>query len=302
MATELKGEKTFFLPFNQGSNGAGNDGGAGNPQAEGDDYVTSYIWKNVLQKDSLLDIIQKFISLEIKTEKKKDKNGIEKNYTKKRLITNALLPVQKKYNELNQEERYQFRRTCRSFVNWYNYISQIARLYDKNLHNEFVFCSYLAKIIPADPTTPFLLEDRVKLEYYSLEKTYEGAIELKKEEKGIYEPAKIKKPVKKEEKLSPLEEVIQKINEQYAGEFTEGDRVVITALHEKLKGNKKLLNSAKKDGQQMFEKNIFPSAFDNAAQEAYMESTETYEKMFSDAEKYKSIMRALAKVLFDEFR
>ena len=217
-------------------------------------------------------------------------------------ITNALLPVQKRYNDLNQEERYQFRRTCRAFVNWYNYISQIARLFDKSLHNEFVFCSYLVKIIPADPTTPFLLVDRVKLEYYSLEKTFEGTIELEKEEKGIYEPAKIKKAVKKEELLSPLEEVIQKINEQYAGEFTEGDRVVITALHEKLKGNKKLLNSAKKDGQQMFEKNIFPSVFDNAAQEAYMESTETYEKMFSDAEKYKSIMRALAKVLFDEFR
>ena len=81
MATELKGTDTYFLPFNQGSNGAGNDGGAGNPQAEDDNYVTSYIWENVLQKDSLLDIIQKFISFEVKTEKKDGKN-----VTKKRLI------------------------------------------------------------------------------------------------------------------------------------------------------------------------------------------------------------------------
>lgn len=81
MTTELKGADTYFLPFNQGSNGAGNDGGAGNPQAEDDDYVTSYIWENVLQKDSLLDIIQKFISFEVKTEKKDGKN-----VTKKRLI------------------------------------------------------------------------------------------------------------------------------------------------------------------------------------------------------------------------
>lgn len=66
MTTELKGTDTYFLPFNQGSNGAGNDGGAGNPQAENDNYVTSYIWENVLQKDSLLDIIQKFISFEVK--------------------------------------------------------------------------------------------------------------------------------------------------------------------------------------------------------------------------------------------
>ena len=33
MATELKGDKTYFMPYNQGSNGAGNVGGAGNPRA-----------------------------------------------------------------------------------------------------------------------------------------------------------------------------------------------------------------------------------------------------------------------------
>lgn len=60
MTTTLEGDKTFFLPFNQGSNGPGADGGKGNPQTEDCDYVTSYLWKNVLQKDSLLDILQKF--------------------------------------------------------------------------------------------------------------------------------------------------------------------------------------------------------------------------------------------------
>ena len=35
----------------------------------------------------------------------------------------------------------------------------------------------------------------MKLEYYNLEKTYEGSIGLVKEEKGVYEPAKLKKPV-----------------------------------------------------------------------------------------------------------
>lgn len=76
MATELKKEKTFFMPFNQGSGGAGNVGGAGNPpspQADGqlpsgrravdaDDYATSYLWKRVLRRDMLLSILQRYIS------------------------------------------------------------------------------------------------------------------------------------------------------------------------------------------------------------------------------------------------
>ena len=217
-------------------------------------------------------------------------------------ITKALLPIQQKYNSLNQEQRYQFRKTCRSFVKWYGYITQITRMFDKPLHNEYIFCSYLAKIVPADPTIPFVLGDRVRLEYYNLEKTYEGSIELMKEEKGVYDPAKLKKPVKMVETLSPLEQVIEKINEQYMGAFTEGDRVVITALHQKLKNNKKLMKSAQTDGRQIFENNIFPQLFDDAAQEAYIESTETYTKLFEDAGKYRAIMSALAHALFDELQ
>ena len=60
MATKLAKGDTYFLPFNQGSNGAGNDGGKGNP-ANTNGYPTAYLWENVLMKDSALDIIQKFI-------------------------------------------------------------------------------------------------------------------------------------------------------------------------------------------------------------------------------------------------
>ena len=217
-------------------------------------------------------------------------------------ITNALLPIQQKYNALNQEQRYQFRKLCRTFVKWYGYITQIARMFDKQMHNEYIFCSYLAKVIPADPSVPFALGDRVKLEYYNLEKTFEGSIDLVKEEKGIYESTRLKKPVKMEETLSPLEQVIEKINEQYMGNFTEGDKVVITTLHQKLKNNKKLVKSAQTDGRQIFEKNIFPQLFDDAAQEAYSESIETYTKLFEDAGKYRAIMGALAHAMFEELQ
>lgn len=230
-----------------------------------------------------------------------DENARKNNKTQA-AITNTLLPIQQKYNDLNQEQRYQFRKMCRTFVKWYAYITQITRMFDKPLHKEYIFCSYLAKVLPADPATPFDLGNRVRLEFYNLQKTFAGSIELVKEQKGEYGSAKPKKPVKTEETLSPLEEVIAKINEQYVGEFTDGDRVVITTLHDKLRNNKKLQNAARNNGQQMFAKNVFPGIFDDAAQEAYMESMDTYTRLFEDAEKYRAIMSALASAMFDEFR
>lgn len=60
MATRLAKEATYFLPFNKG-----NQGGAGNPvDPEGASYKTAYLWKEVLQKDSLMEILGKFIHLQ----------------------------------------------------------------------------------------------------------------------------------------------------------------------------------------------------------------------------------------------
>ena len=65
VTTRLAKGDTYFLPFDQGSNGAGNNGGAGNPPNP-DGYPTAYIWESVLQKDSLLDILQKFVHFDRK--------------------------------------------------------------------------------------------------------------------------------------------------------------------------------------------------------------------------------------------
>ena len=63
MSTRLAGEDTRFLPFNRGTQ----EGGAGNdvPEDEGR-YATDYLWREVLAPDNLLNIIGRFIHLEIK--------------------------------------------------------------------------------------------------------------------------------------------------------------------------------------------------------------------------------------------
>lgn len=66
MTTKLDKAATFFLPFNMG-NGTGIDAGAGNPLFK-DKYSVCYMWEEILQKDSVLEIISKFMFIE----KKKD--------------------------------------------------------------------------------------------------------------------------------------------------------------------------------------------------------------------------------------
>lgn len=84
MTTKLAGKDTFFLPFNQGTNGAGEVGGAGNP-GNPNGYTTAYLWENVLTKDNLLEIIHKFIQ-RVEEEKVVYKNGTETRKKSVKLI------------------------------------------------------------------------------------------------------------------------------------------------------------------------------------------------------------------------
>ena len=69
MTTRLAGDATQFLPFDKGS-----DGGAGNPHdPAGRDYRTAYLWEEVLNRDSLLDLLARFIHLQY--EGKRDEQG-----------------------------------------------------------------------------------------------------------------------------------------------------------------------------------------------------------------------------------
>lgn len=79
MTTKLEGKDTFFLPFN-----LGHGNGAGNPPAEGD-VRTAYLWNNVLARDSLMDILARFIHLDVEEKTVVTEKGV-KRHRKESLI------------------------------------------------------------------------------------------------------------------------------------------------------------------------------------------------------------------------
>jgi type I restriction enzyme, R subunit len=62
MTTKLERQRTEFLPFNLGY-----DGGAGNPPNP-NGYRTSYLWDRVWQRDAWLDLLARFMHVEIPSE------------------------------------------------------------------------------------------------------------------------------------------------------------------------------------------------------------------------------------------
>lgn len=73
MTTKLESKDTFFLPFNLGHNH-----GAGNPPGDGD-VRTAYLWRQVLTRDSLMDILARFIHLDVEEKTVVTDKGIKRH-------------------------------------------------------------------------------------------------------------------------------------------------------------------------------------------------------------------------------
>ena len=87
----------------------------------------------------------------------------------------------------------------------------------------------------------------------------------------------------------------------FSGEFSEAYRVILYALHERLRTDKKPEKVARTSDPQVFAQSIFPSAFDAAAMDGYAEQTEAYTSPFQNRSKYNDYRMALAGMMYREF-
>lgn len=99
MTTQLKGQETYFLPFNMGK-GQGIDMGSGNPHNP-DGVNTEYLWLDVMTKDSILQLIESFIFFEIDKKDPKKKTLIFPRYHQRRAVSRLLEDMRSNHTESN---------------------------------------------------------------------------------------------------------------------------------------------------------------------------------------------------------
>ena len=147
MTTKLSGSDTFFLPFNQGS-GKGINAGAGNPLCE-DDYSVHYMWDDILQKDTVLEIIRRFMFIEVK--KKEDpKTGKEKvtetvifpRYHQLDVVRKILADVLENGTSRNYLLQHSAGSGKTNEIAWLSYrLASLHDALDKNVFDNIIICT-----------------------------------------------------------------------------------------------------------------------------------------------------------------
>lgn len=83
-----------------------------------------------------------------------------------------------RFDGLVIERQDTFKSALARFNRIYAYVTQVCRLFDKDIHRFSVYAKFLYTMLPKGNREKVDVDDKVLLEYYRLEKDFEGSIEL----------------------------------------------------------------------------------------------------------------------------
>lgn len=215
-------------------------------------------------------------------------------------LTALFKPVMEDYMQLDEEDRFKVRFLVRAFNRFYSYMAQIVRTFDIELYKTYVFTELLFKLLPKNPHEKVDLTGKLALEHNKLSEGFSGSIVLEPtvEDKTLKgEKGGTGKQV--EEKRDLLDNIIDKINIMYHGNFTEADRVIVETIYEAMKKEeKKLSKQAKNSDVNMFSQNIFPKIFEKIAQACYVQQMDSFAKLFEEQSFYNRVMEEMGKAMY----
>lgn len=206
-------------------------------------------------------------------------------------ILNAYIdPAIDRYKGKNDDEQEEFKSTLTKFIRTYSFISNIIKLSDAQIHKFFAYAKCLLRKLPYKDGEKVNLDDEVVLQYYRVQKIFEGTIAL---ESGIGESLLNKREAgqkKKDEEKTLLSELIEKLNERFGTEFGDMDKILEQFIAD-MEKDENLRMQAINNSKEHF-KFPFNNIFDSVAVDRMTQNKEFCSRIL-DEEKFGSTIKDL---------
>lgn len=216
------------------------------------------------------------------------------------ILSPILKPAVERYEALEDKQKDEFKSLIHGFNRSYSFITQICRMFDKDMQKLYVFTKYLTKLLPKNNSEKINLEDALLLEYYKLQKTAEGNITLEKTEGVVPGIKGGAGSGSKEKEKGSLSEILDKFNKKFGTTFTEQDKVLAQLKADMMK-NEQMANSAKSGDKTAF-KTLYDKQFNDIAINRYEENDSFFKGLFENADKLKFIKELLLADVYNELR
>lgn len=213
-------------------------------------------------------------------------------------LKSKIQPALDRFDALEPEKKDMFKSTLSRFNRVYSFITQVCRLFDKDIHKFSIYAKFLSIMLPKGGSEKVYIDDKVLLEYYKLEKDFDGSIQLEPTSEGFT-------PItgeagRREKQKDPLTIIIDKINEKYGTSFTEMDKVLLQIENDYAVQDKWKSYAQNNDFKTFML--LFAKDFPEMAAARYEQNEDFFIKMFSDPVMMQQVMKSIGNVVYERLK
>ena len=227
----------------------------------------------------------------------------QKQTTADHATINACIdPAVKRYEDLEEEIREEFRKTLVAFRNLYSFMAQIIPFQDSDLEKLYSYIRFLLNKLPRGDRGPvYSFDDDVTLKFYRLQKIGEGSIVM--EPGATYEvsgPTSVGTGVARDDEIE-LSKLIDILNERFGTEFKPGDELFFESIREDAVANSNLRQAALANTQENFGY-VFRRALEGLFIDRMEQNEEITAKYMNETQFREAVFQHLLREVYEKIR
>ena len=218
-------------------------------------------------------------------------------------LHNLLEEPVKRFNNIPEEaDKTQFKKLLRRYQNIYGFMAQLLPFSDLALEKLYIYIKFLNRLLPGQvpPTVQGLLED-VDMDSYKIDTRDEGgAIPLSDNESELKAMGDGNGPgtfnLKEKTRLS---QIIETLNEAFATDFGEEDKLYVTQMVNNMMANEDFINKVKHNPQENVAA-IFDKIFNKELVNIFMSNESFYNKISNNEQLRERLKQDLLDYVYEE--
>ena len=200
----------------------------------------------------------------------------------------------------DKEDQVTFKKKIRRYQSIYSFMAQLLPFSDLSLEKLYIYLKFLSKVLPTiNNPLPFNVLEDVDMDSYKIDTSNEGESITLGEGEGKLKPLSPSDPSYKPEEQTRLSQILEALNEAFATEFTESDRLLVTQITGNMLSDEELMNKVRNNPKENVEA-IFDKFFNKELVNIFQSNESFYNKISTNEQLRDRLKQDLLDYVYEE--
>lgn len=206
----------------------------------------------------------------------------------------------KRFKRADDEDQVDFKKKIRRYQSIYSFMAQLLPFSDLSLEKLYIYLKFLSKKLPTiNNPLPFIVLEDVDMDSYKIDTRDEGSTIILGTDEGELKPMAGTDSVFKPEEKTKLSQILETLNEAFATDFTDSDKLLVTQITGNMLSDEELMDKVKNNPKENVAA-IFDKFFDKQLVNVFQSNESFYIKITENDELKERLKHDLLDYVYEE--